>query len=184
MPIVKKRCPTCAHGWMDHWGRDECPKCLTPLSRPGARKWGGANINSSLRENFYKWHDAEPPSGFVRQPGESFTPCRAVKAVNAAATGQRKQVPHTSNEDANPTRKECPTCAHKWTDYHGFDQCPKCLNPLSRPGAREWGGSAMIGSSLREHLYVFGGREVKESFTGSKPVPGESSPAPTISPQP
>ena len=30
----KRTCPKCAHRWLDKYGKDECPKCLTPLSMP------------------------------------------------------------------------------------------------------------------------------------------------------
>jgi len=159
---TRKRCPTCAHKWYDHWGRDECPKCLTPLSRPGARTWGGSGIDSCLRESMHKFHDADAPVGARRAPGEASSPCRAARAASQAATSK---APHTANDNAKPTKKKCPTCAHKWTDYHGFDQCPKCLCSLSRPGAREWGGCSAVGSTLREGIYIHGGLSISESFT-------------------
>lgn len=56
----RRSCPTCGHQWLDKYGKDECPKCLSPLA---------------------------PSSGAKRAPGESSTYKQSASSAMESESG-------------------------------------------------------------------------------------------------
>ena len=134
MPDTRKHCPMCSHTWLDHYGRDECPKCLWVLSKPLRRALG--EVGST------KWNplDAmESESGECPKGGPHrwrFGKCRNCGKGQGADAKERKIKLLTSKSqpsylNARVKRRSCPTCEFSWNDVYGFNECPKCLMPLT-----------------------------------------------------
>jgi len=62
---VRRSCPYCGHSWLDKYGKDECPKCLNPLSAAGAvpRAPGEATSNKLSAASAMESESGKCPKG-------------------------------------------------------------------------------------------------------------------------
>jgi len=110
------RCPTCAHTWIDKYGKDECPKCLQPLgfsARPPRAASASVSRPASTRVN--------RPSGAgdaLARP--SANPCGADVRRAPGEVSRYKQPTGSAMESASG---QCPCGGpHVWR----FGKCSKC----------------------------------------------------------
>ena len=109
----RKECAMCGHRWLDKYNLPQCPKCQCPL--PGRKSYVGRRIHTDLA-------------------------VRATQIGNVRRSERKSPQPKLwrqslpSGRASEGTRKECPTCAHRWVDKYNNPWCPKCNCPL--PGAK------------------------------------------------
>lgn len=62
---TRRSCPYCGHHWLDKYGKDECPKCLNPLSAGGAvpRMPGEAVTNKQCASSAMESEFGKCPKG-------------------------------------------------------------------------------------------------------------------------
>lgn len=62
---VRRTCPYCGHGWLDKYHKDECPKCLSPLSAAGSvrRAPGEASTFKAAASSAMESDSGECPKG-------------------------------------------------------------------------------------------------------------------------
>eukprot|EP01059_Diplonema_ambulator_P009898 TRINITY_DN1987_c0_g1_i1.p1 TRINITY_DN1987_c0_g1~~TRINITY_DN1987_c0_g1_i1.p1 ORF type:complete len:111 (+),score=21.54 TRINITY_DN1987_c0_g1_i1:57-389(+) len=100
MPEVRKRCPHCDFSWLDKYGKNECPKCIQPLtsgqavgSRPS---WQGTSYTTTPQSRV---------AGHRIQPGEVSTFKQRASSAMESSSG-------SCNKGG----------AHMWK----FGKCSKC----------------------------------------------------------
>uniref|UniRef100_A0A7R9YUX4 Uncharacterized protein n=1 Tax=Chlamydomonas euryale TaxID=1486919 RepID=A0A7R9YUX4_9CHLO len=49
MAEVRKSCTACGYGWLDKYGKNECPKCLSPLTGAAAAPRRAAGEASTFK---------------------------------------------------------------------------------------------------------------------------------------
>eukprot|EP00873_Tetraselmis_striata_P033597 jgi/Tetstr1/453861/TSEL_040783.t1 len=122
---IRKKCPTCDYGWLDKYGKNECPKCLTPLT---GLKLGRAPGESTANK-FWSPSDAfESEFGSCPQ-GDSHT----FKFGKCSKCGKGEgYVKHGTGKDKEfkEVKRSCPTCSYTWLDKYRKNECPKCLYAL------------------------------------------------------
>jgi len=60
----RKECPTCGHSWLDKGGKNECPKCLSPLTGGGAKRAPGeASTSKQSASSAMESESGECPKG-------------------------------------------------------------------------------------------------------------------------
>eukprot|EP01064_Diplonema_japonicum_P016050 TRINITY_DN2407_c1_g2_i1.p1 TRINITY_DN2407_c1_g2~~TRINITY_DN2407_c1_g2_i1.p1 ORF type:complete len:118 (+),score=15.39 TRINITY_DN2407_c1_g2_i1:22-354(+) len=82
MPEVRKRCPHCDFSWLDKYNKNECPKCIQPLtsgSTVGARpSWNTQQYSTSPTNRV---------SGHRLQPGEASSNKQRASSAMESSSG-------------------------------------------------------------------------------------------------
>jgi hypothetical protein len=87
----RKECPTCGHSWLDKGGKNECPKCLSPLTGGGAK----------------------------RAPGEASTSKQSASSAMESESGEcPKGGPHTWEREAQTMHQACLSAAVGSPSFH------------------------------------------------------------------
>lgn len=117
----RKECPTCAYRWLDKYAKNECPKCLTPLT--GLRV---VSLPGESAANKY-WSPSEAfESEFGNCPKGDLHTFRFGKCSKC---GQGEgYVKHGSGREGEfkEEKRRCRTCSYTWLDKYRKNECPKC----------------------------------------------------------
>eukprot|EP01063_Lacrimia_lanifica_P040960 TRINITY_DN944_c0_g1_i1.p3 TRINITY_DN944_c0_g1~~TRINITY_DN944_c0_g1_i1.p3 ORF type:complete len:146 (+),score=43.58 TRINITY_DN944_c0_g1_i1:57-494(+) len=80
MPEVRKECGTCGYRWIDKYGKNECPKCLKPLTNAAPGEHGRPSWSNVMETGA-----GERPR---RQPGEVSTFKASAGSACESSSGQ------------------------------------------------------------------------------------------------
>lgn len=118
---VRKTCASCSYGWLDKYGKNECPKCLAPLTGAGSVASRAPGEASTFKRGA---GDAmESSSGDCSKGGEhtwKFGKCG--KCGQGEGYGKEKASPHGSVKPIPGGACEKDGKMHVFK----FSKCTKC----------------------------------------------------------
>jgi hypothetical protein len=130
----RKECPTCGHSWLDKGGKNECPKCLSPLTGGGAKRAPGeASTSKQSASSAMESESGECPKGgphtWEREAQTMHQACLSA-AVGSARLPSTRLKPRTEPACLQRLRSgRLAFCAGVWL----CAPIPRALESLPRP---------------------------------------------------